>query len=107
MPATGGVRVALDRRHRRRRQRGAAPRPTRRRRNRHDPASSRFGGESRIIFEYQDDNLTLFYLLEVVNNARTPIDIGGPLIIELPTGAAGRRDDAGIVAAGERSWRRA
>jgi hypothetical protein len=47
------------------------------------------GPESRIIIEYQDDNLTLFYLLEVLNNARTPIDIGGPLLIRLPTGAAG------------------
>ena len=47
------------------------------------------GPESRIILEYQDDNLTIFYLLEVVNNARTPIDIGGPLLIRLPRGAAG------------------
>jgi hypothetical protein len=47
------------------------------------------GPESRIIVEYQDDNLTVFYLLEVTNNARTPIDIGGPLLIQLPTGAAG------------------
>ncbi len=47
------------------------------------------GPESRIIIEYQDDNLTVFYLLEVLNNARTPIDIGGPLLIRLPTGAAG------------------
>jgi hypothetical protein len=47
------------------------------------------GPESRIVVEYQDDNLTVFYLLEVLNNARTPIDIGGPLLIRLPTGAAG------------------
>ena len=47
------------------------------------------GPESRIIIEYQDDNLTVFYLLDVLNNARTPIDIGGPLLLRLPTGAAG------------------
>jgi hypothetical protein len=47
------------------------------------------GPESRIIIEYQDDNLTIFYLLEILNNARTPIDIGGPLLIRLPRGAAG------------------
>lgn len=47
------------------------------------------GPESRIIIEYQDDNLTVFYLLEIVNNARTPIDIGGPLLIRLPRGAGG------------------
>jgi hypothetical protein len=48
-----------------------------------------FSGESRIIFEYQNDVLNGFYLFEVVNNARTPIDTGGPLLIELPPGAAG------------------
>jgi hypothetical protein len=47
------------------------------------------GPESRIIVEYQDDNLTMFYLLEIINNARTPIDVGGPLLFKLPTGAAG------------------
>jgi hypothetical protein len=47
------------------------------------------GPESRVIIEYQDDNLTVFYLLEILNNARTPIDIGGPMLIRLPTGASG------------------
>ena len=53
------------------------------------PGVVEFGPESRVVLEFQDDVLTVFYLLEVVNNARTPIDIGGPLMIELPTGAAG------------------
>lgn len=53
------------------------------------PGVVEIGPESRVIVEYQDDNLTIFYLLEVVNNARTPIDIGGPILIKLPTGAAG------------------
>ncbi|MGE0041889.1 MAG: hypothetical protein AB7H88_01190 [Vicinamibacterales bacterium] len=47
-----------------------------------------FGGESRIILEFQDDNLQVFYLLDVVNAARTPIETDGPLIVELPSGAA-------------------
>jgi hypothetical protein len=47
------------------------------------------GPESRVIIEFQDDNLTVFYLLDIVNNARTPIDIGGPLLIRLPQGAGG------------------
>lgn len=57
-----------------------------------EPARSgvvEFGGESRIILEYQNDTLQGFYLLEIINNARTPIDVGGPLQIELPPGAAG------------------
>jgi hypothetical protein len=33
--------------------------------------------------------MRVFYLLEIVNNARTRVDIGGPLIIDLPEGAAG------------------
>lgn len=53
------------------------------------PGVVEIGPESRVIVEFQDDNLTLFYLLEIVNNARTPIDIGGPILIKLPTGAAG------------------
>jgi hypothetical protein len=48
-----------------------------------------FGGETRVIMEWQDDQLAVFYLLEVVNNARTPIDPGAPLVMDLPTGAAG------------------
>ena len=39
--------------------------------------------------EFQDDTLQVFYLFEVLNNARTRVDIGGPLVIDLPTGAAG------------------
>ncbi len=53
------------------------------------PGVVEFGPESRLIFEFQNDVLSVFYLLEVVNNARTPIDIGGPIIMELPTGASG------------------
>ena len=53
------------------------------------PGVVEIGADSRIIIEYQDDNLTVFYLLEVINNARTPIDIGGPLLIKLPQGTAG------------------
>ena len=53
------------------------------------PGIVEIGPESRIVVEFQDDNLTVFYLLEIVNNARTPIDTGGPLQFELPSGAAG------------------
>jgi hypothetical protein len=48
-----------------------------------------FGGESRIILEFQDDKLQVFYLLDVVNGARTPIAIAEPLVIELPKDATG------------------
>jgi hypothetical protein len=88
VPAKGGVRVALiagiaaAAAREQAEAAAAAKLPAR-------PGVVEIGPESRIIIEYQDDNLTVFYLLEVVNNARTPIDIGGPLLIRLPTGAAG------------------
>jgi hypothetical protein len=47
------------------------------------------GGNSRIIFEFPDDLMRVFYMLEIVNNARNRVDIGGPLVIDLPQGAAG------------------
>jgi hypothetical protein len=88
VPATGGVRVALiagiataaarDKAA----AEAAAREPAR-------PGVVEIGPESRVVIEFQDDLLTVFYLLEILNSARTPIDTGGPLLIELPTGAAG------------------
>ena len=47
------------------------------------------GENSRILMDFQDDALQVFYTLDIVNNARTPVDIGGPLIIDLPSSAGG------------------
>ena len=47
------------------------------------------GDDSRILMEFQDDTLWAYYVLEIVNSARTRVDIGGPLRIELPPEAAG------------------
>lgn len=88
VPGTGGVRIALisgiaaAKAAETAAAAAAAKEPAR-------PGVVEIGPESRIIVEYQDDNLTLFYLLEIINNARTPIDIGGPMLIRLPRGAAG------------------
>ncbi|MDP1568845.1 MAG: hypothetical protein Q8L86_02485 [Vicinamibacterales bacterium] len=48
-----------------------------------------FGADTRVIFEFQNDELRVFYLLDLINRARTPVDTGGPLILDLPQGAAG------------------
>jgi hypothetical protein len=88
VPARGGVRIALiagiaaAKAAEKSAADAAAKEPAR-------PGVVEIGPESRIILEYQDDMLTVFYLFEIVNNARTPIDIGGPLLFKLPTGAAG------------------
>jgi hypothetical protein len=47
------------------------------------------GGDSRIVLEFNNDALFAFYLLDIVNNARTRVDIGGPLRIVLPEEASG------------------
>jgi hypothetical protein len=46
------------------------------------------GSNSRVILEFNNDALTAFYILEIVNTARARVDVGAPLIIELPPGAA-------------------
>ena len=88
VPASGGVRVALIA--------GLAAAAERDRASREESAKMParqgvvvFGGESRVILEFQDDNLQVFYLLDIVNNARTPIDVGQPMFIVLPEGASG------------------
>ncbi|HJU42994.1 MAG TPA: hypothetical protein VJ691_09275 [Vicinamibacterales bacterium] len=88
VPASGGVRVALiagiatAAAREKAAAEAAAREPAR-------PGIVEIGADSRVVIEFQNDMLTVFYLLEVVNNARTPIDTGGPLLIELPSGAAG------------------
>jgi hypothetical protein len=88
IPASGGVRIALIA--------GLDAAAARERLEREQAAQQParqgivvFGGESRVILEFQDDNLQVFYLLDIVNNARTPIDIGEPLFIVLPEAASG------------------
>jgi hypothetical protein len=88
IPASGGVRIALiaglDA--------AAAREQAAREEAAQQPARQGivvFGGESRVILEFQNDNLQVFYLLDIVNNARTPIDIGEPLFIVLPEAATG------------------
>jgi hypothetical protein len=45
-----------------------------------------FGGESRVIVEFDDDALEVFYVLDVTNPGEAPVQTG-PLVIELPAGA--------------------
>lgn len=48
-----------------------------------------FSPNTRVLMEFRDDALQVFYVLEILNTASAPVDIGGPLIFDLPTGAAG------------------
>ena len=47
------------------------------------------GNNTRVLMQFRDDGLDLYYILEIVNSARARVDIGGPLQLELPTGALG------------------
>jgi len=88
VPESGGLRVILVA--------GLAKAAERRKQEEADAAAAPpvkgvvvLGGNSRIVFEYPDDLMRVYYLLEIVNNARTRVDIGGPLVIDLPREAAG------------------
>ena len=66
------------------------------------PGTVVFGADTRVILEFQDDLPTVFYLFNVVNNARTPVDTGraaGPR-------PAGRRRRRRRWSPGRRPWRR-
>ncbi|HWW85822.1 MAG TPA: hypothetical protein VNZ26_19630 [Vicinamibacterales bacterium] len=51
------------------------------------------GNESRIVIEPGDESLQLFYLLDIANNARVPVNTATPFAFDLPKEAAG----AGIM----------
>ena len=45
------------------------------------------GPESRVVLQFQEERLEVFYVMEIVNSARTRVDIGGPVIVDLPPAA--------------------
>ncbi len=47
------------------------------------------GADTRFAFEFQDDTLTAFYLLEIVNRDAAPVSMASPLVIDLPSSATG------------------
>jgi hypothetical protein len=53
------------------------------------PGTVVLGPESRIVAELTDDVLRIFYVIEIVNTARTPVETGGPLVFDLPRTARG------------------
>lgn len=53
------------------------------------PGGVTFGEQSRFVIETGDDALNVFYILQVVNTADRPVDGGGPLVFDLPSGAVG------------------
>ena len=46
-------------------------------------------GPSRLVVDFVDDRLRIFYVMNVINASSGPVEIGGPLIFELPRTARG------------------
>jgi hypothetical protein len=47
------------------------------------------GEQSRFVIETGDDALNVFNIMQIVNTAKRPVDIGGPLVFDLPPDAIG------------------
>lgn len=90
VPASGGIRIILisgikeaaERRAKEKAAEEAAPAVK---------GTVVFGENSRVMLEFRDaasgEELAVFYILEIVNTARNRVDIGGPLVIDLPDAA--------------------
>ncbi len=44
-------------------------------------------GQSRVVLEFQDDALQVFYLFDIVNRGTAPVKVDAPLVFEMPEGA--------------------
>ena len=53
------------------------------------------GGQSRIVIEPGDESVDVYYLLDIVNNARAPVNPPTPFAFDMPDGAVGHRDPQG------------
>ena len=51
------------------------------------PGTVVFGDQTRFVFEMGDEALTGFYILQVLNTARNPVQTSGPVTVDLPDGA--------------------
>ncbi len=48
-----------------------------------------FGGDTRVVIEFDDDAMNVFYLLDVVNNGGAPVNPVTPIVFDLPAAATG------------------
>ena len=51
------------------------------------PGQVVFGEESRFIFEFGEDGMSVFYVLQVVNRAGVAVEPAAPLVLDLPANA--------------------
>jgi len=48
-----------------------------------------FGGNTRVLMQFSEDSLEVYYILEILNTARSRVDIGAPLVVDFPPGVTG------------------
>jgi len=53
------------------------------------PGTLEMGPNTRVVAAFENDTLQLFYSLQILNEGDAPVDIGGPVIFELPREARG------------------
>jgi hypothetical protein len=53
------------------------------------PGTVAIGPRSRLVVDFVDDRLRVFYVMHVVNEAASPVDLGGPVVFDLPRTARG------------------
>lgn len=47
------------------------------------------GGDSRIVIEPSDESLSVYYILDIVNTARAPVNPPTPFVFDMPRGSSG------------------
>ena len=53
------------------------------------PGTVTLGGQSRVVTQFDDDELQLFYVLDIVNPGAAPVKTAAPLVFDMPRGAQG------------------
>jgi hypothetical protein len=84
VPAQGGIRVMLVATDKEQAAKAAAAPPAA-----PVPGQVSLGGQTRIILEPGDDAVQVYYLLEIVNAARAPVNPPALFMFDMPTGAVG------------------
>lgn len=61
------------------------------------PGTVFLGPDSRIVFDYSNELLNVYYVIHVVNPGQAPVDLGGPLVFDLPVEARSATPMEGIT----------
>jgi hypothetical protein len=80
-PAQGGIRLLLVATDNTKKSQAAAATPV--------SGQVALGGESRIVIEPGEEVVLVYYVLDIVNGASSPVNPATPFVFDMPTGAVG------------------